>query len=123
MTLCPAVHTMLEMKMTGNSLRGSRPMLAFDKVKGARTDTHTHTHTHTQRHTHTPQTLYTPFSHTHAHTKSGWTRAGIRQCERGTHLHAPQIDASEDQFVSKSVLGATVCWKIDVMFVVAEFRL
>ena len=27
-----AVHTMLELKMTGNSLKGSRPLLVFNKV-------------------------------------------------------------------------------------------
>ena len=28
-----SVHTMLELKMTGNSLKGSRPLLSFDKVR------------------------------------------------------------------------------------------
>lgn len=29
---CTAVHTMLELKMTGNCLKGSRPLLSFDTV-------------------------------------------------------------------------------------------
>ncbi len=28
-----SVHTMLELKMTGNCLKGSRPLLVFDKVR------------------------------------------------------------------------------------------
>ena len=28
--LCPAVHTLAELKLSGNHLKGSRPVLSFD---------------------------------------------------------------------------------------------
>ena len=33
--VCCAVHTMNELKMTGNSLLGSRPLLSFDPVSSS----------------------------------------------------------------------------------------
>jgi len=32
MLIAVVVHTMLELKMTGNCLKGSRPLLSFDTV-------------------------------------------------------------------------------------------